>query len=235
MDLQEKQTRIAKLREQIAGCQRCSLHKTRTHTVPGEGSLDARIMFIGEAPGRTEDEQGKPFVGRAGNILDQLLASVGLKRDDIYICNILKCRPPNNRAPLSSEIQACIGSLDLQIKLINPYIIATLGNFATTYILEKFHLPAAKISAVAGKVFPVDSEFGQKVIVPFFHPAVATYDASKLGLLIRDFAVFKKLLNEAPAVSNQSSPSQSFTSFQPIDDSFNPEPIAPPPTQLELF
>jgi uracil-DNA glycosylase len=196
MDVSQKQQKIDKLRAQIAACTRCHLHETRTHTVPGEGSLEASIMFIGEAPGQKEDELGQPFVGRAGAVLDKLLASIGLKREDIYICNILKCRPPENRNPLPEEISACIGSLDLQIKLIDPAVIATLGKFATTYIFEKFQLPANNISAVAGKVFKVESAFGPKTIIPLFHPAVATYDGSKIERLLSDFKKLKPFIRE---------------------------------------
>jgi len=164
MDKAEKTAKINRLRKQIASCQRCSLHKTRTNTVPGEGDIEADIMFIGEAPGRNEDLQGKPFVGRAGDIFDQLLHSIHLTRDQIYLCNILKCRPPDNRNPLPHEIQSCIGSLDIQIKVINPEIIGTLGSFATAYIFEKFSVEPAKISSVHGKIFDVDTPFGPKKI-----------------------------------------------------------------------
>ena len=126
--------------------------KNCTNIVVGDGDLNADIMFVGEAPGKNEDLEGKPFVGRAGDIFDQLLTSVGLTREDIYLCNILKCRPPGNRNPLSSEIRSCSGSLDIQIKVINPAIIATLGSFATTTIFEKFSLRPANISSVAGKM-----------------------------------------------------------------------------------
>src|SRR3989338_10971944 len=165
----EKIQKIERLRKQISACERCRLHKTRTHTVPGEGSVDANFMFIGEAPGRNEDLKGKPFVGRAGDIFDKLLNSAGLTRDEIYLCNILKCRPPENRSPLSDEIQACVGSLDIQIKVVNPKVIATLGKFATTYIFEKFALPLVNISSVHGKVLDVETPFGPKKVVPLFH------------------------------------------------------------------
>ena len=191
MDPEEKRLKIDKLRAQIASCTRCPLHATRTNTVPGEGDVNADIMFIGEAPGRNEDLQGKPFVGRAGDVFDQLLDSIGLTRDQIYLCNILKCRPPNNRNPLASEICACVGSLDIQIKIVNPKIIGTLGNFATTYVFEKFHLPPTKISSVAGRVIDVETPFGPKKIVPVFHPAVATYNVHKMDLLLSHFQAFK--------------------------------------------
>lgn len=190
----EKTQQIEDLRQQIADCRRCSLHQQRTHTVPGEGNVDADIMFIGEAPGRNEDLQGKPFVGRAGDIFDRLLASVELTREQIYLCNILKCRPPNNRNPLVSEIQACVGSLDRQLKVVEPQVIGTLGNFATMYVLEKFSVPLRKISELAGQVIPVTSEFGPKKIVPLFHPAVATYSPTKIDTLLEHFQVFRQFL-----------------------------------------
>jgi len=197
MDLTEKTSRIEKLRKQIAECTRCSLHQTRTHTVPGEGDVDADIMFIGEAPGKNEDLQGKPFVGRAGDVFDKLLKSIGLTREQIYLCNILKCRPPDNRNPLPNEINACIGSLDLQIKIVNPKVIGTLGNFSTAYIFEKFNLPPAKISSVAGKVIDITTPFGPKKVIPVFHPAVATYNVHKTDLLIEHFAAFKPFCQNA--------------------------------------
>jgi len=203
MDLAQKQQGIDKLRNQIAECTRCSLHKTRTHTVPGEGDADADIMFIGEAPGKNEDLTGKPFVGRAGDVFDRLLNSIGLTRGQIYLCNILKCRPPENRNPLASEIHACVGSLDIQIKQIDPKVIGTLGNFSTTYIFEKFNIPPAKISSVAGKIIDVETPFGPKKIIPIFHPAVATYDASKIDLLLSHFQAFKPFCAKANAGSSE--------------------------------
>lgn len=196
MSREEKKTRIEKLRSEIASCKRCSLHKTRTHTVPGEGDLNAKIMFIGEAPGKNEDLQGKPFIGRSGKVFDKLLESVGLTRNQIFLCNILKCRPPDNRNPLATEIHACTRNLDIQIKVIDPQVIATLGNFSTTYIFQKFNLALEKISAVHGQVIGVDTAFGHKKIVPLFHPAVATYNNSKLNVLLNDFCVFKQFLEK---------------------------------------
>lgn len=190
-----KEKKIAELRVKIASCERCDLHQTRANTVPGEGDVNSPIMFIGEAPGKNEDLQGKPFIGRAGNVFSRLLESIGLTREDIYLCNILKCRPPNNRNPLSSEIQSCVGSLDQQIKIINPVVIGTLGNFSTTYIFQKFGLEPQKISSVVGKCFPVSTPFGEKVIIPTFHPAVATYNVHKMDTLINDFQIFKMYLN----------------------------------------
>ena len=190
--IDNKQNQINILYEKISTCTRCSLHKTRIHTVPGDGTVETKIMFIGEAPGRNEDMQGKPFVGRAGGIFDRLLESIGIMREDIYLCNILKCRPPKNRNPLPSEIKACVGSLDLQIKIVNPSVIGTLGTFATAYIFDKFCIPSARISEVAGKVFDVETPFGSRKVVPVFHPAVATYNPSKIDLLKEHFKVFEQ-------------------------------------------
>jgi uracil-DNA glycosylase len=193
MNTSEKITKLQTLRDQIVLCKRCSLHKTRINTVLGEGDCSAKIMFIGEAPGQNEDLKGKPFVGRAGAILDELLESVNLKREQIYTCNILKCRPPENRIPMSGEIRNCIGSLDIQIKVINPQVIVTLGNFATTYIFDKFGLPQAQISMVHGRVFEVVTPFGLKKVIPLFHPAAVTSDASKIQILKKDFKIFKNV------------------------------------------
>lgn len=191
MNKKEKQDKLEKLIGQVAKCERCGLHSTRTNTVPGEGNINSKLMFIGEAPGSNEDKQGRPFVGRAGSVLDELLTSIQLKRKDVYICNILKCRPPENRNPLNDEISACVGSLDIQIKIIDPNVIATLGNFATMCILKKFDLEPQKISAVSGKVFHIKTPAGPRIIIPLFHPAVVTYNASKMGVLKKDFQVIK--------------------------------------------
>lgn len=203
MDYPEKKSHIEKLRKQIAECARCPLHQTRANTVPGEGDVNADIMFIGEAPGKNEDLRGKPFVGRAGDIFEKLLQSIGLTREQIYLCNILKCRPPDNRNPLSSEINACIGSLDLQIKIVNPKVIGTLGNFSTSYIFEKFNVPPAKISSVAGKVIDVTTPFGPKKIIPVFHPAVATYNVHKTDLLLEHFQAFRPFCSNTNVASSE--------------------------------
>ncbi len=181
------------LKEQILNCKRCDLHKTRTNPVIGEGSLDAHIMFIGEAPGFNEDKQGKPFVGQAGKIFDELLNSINLKREKIYITNILKCRPPNNRNPTQEEIKICSSYLNKQIDIIKPKVICCLGNFATDYILKKFGLKdkIQGISKIHGKVFSVSSLSGLIKIIPIYHPAVATYNSNMLEILKKDFEKIK--------------------------------------------
>ena len=131
---------LKKIRDEVINCKKCSLYKTRTYPVIGQGNHQAKIIFIGEAPGVQEDRTGRPFCGAAGKILDELLELVGIKREEIYICNILKCRPPNNCDPRLEEIRVCTPYLEKQIKVINPEVISTLGNFATSYVLEKFGL-----------------------------------------------------------------------------------------------
>ncbi|MBD3263825.1 MAG: uracil-DNA glycosylase [Candidatus Omnitrophica bacterium] len=167
----------------------------RLNAVPGEGFLSARVMFIGEAPGASEDEKGIPFCGRAGSVLDELLPLAGLKREEVFIGNILKCRPPKNRNPQSSEIKTCTPYLNYQINYIKPAVLCCLGNFATAYIMKKFGL-AAKIQGITkihGKIFITDFSYGKVRIMPLFHPAVVTYDINKKSILARDFRQLKNI------------------------------------------
>jgi len=185
---------LESIADEIKQCTRCDLYKTRNNPVTGDGCKTADILFIGEAPGRNEDLQGKPFVGRAGKILDKLLENIGLDRNQIYIGNILKCRPPGNRNPLKNEIDSCSNFLDKQIDLIKPKIIVTLGSFSTTYVFEKFGIPENKISRVHGTQFKTKD--GKLIIVPVYHPAVATYDPNKIFDLEKDFETIKESLND---------------------------------------
>ena len=181
------------LNDEVQACRLCPLGQSRTKAVPGEGSLAACIMLIGEAPGATEDQQGVPFCGKAGKVLDELLAGAALKRQDVFIANILKCRPPNNRNPQTQEIEKCTPYLDRQLDIIKPKIICCLGNFATKYIMEKFGL-AAKVQGITkihGKVFITQAAYGKVKIMPLFHPAVVTYDINKKPLLANDFEQLK--------------------------------------------
>jgi uracil-DNA glycosylase family 4 len=183
---------MGRLEEEIKECQRCELWKTRTNPVAGEGSLTAKVLFVGEAPGYYEDLKGRPFVGKAGKVLDELLGSVGLERNEVYIANVLKCRPPGNRNPATGEIRACTPYLDAQMEIIKPTVIATLGNFSLGYIFNKFGLKADKISKIHGKVFKISTIAGIKKIVPLYHPAVATYNPGMKEVLVDDF---KELAN----------------------------------------
>ncbi|MCX6667413.1 MAG: uracil-DNA glycosylase [Euryarchaeota archaeon] len=189
-----KEEGIKKLMLSVENCRKCDLWKTRKKPVFGEGSIDTDILFVGEAPGYNEDLQGRPFVGKAGKILDELLESIGLHRSDIYIANILKCRPPNNRNPLKTEIDACTEHLDKQIELIQPKIMVPMGNFACSYIFEKFGLKYDKISNVHGKIFQINTIFGNVKIIPMYHPAVATYNPYTKDTLLVDFKIIKKAI-----------------------------------------
>jgi len=192
--MQYREDELAGIAKDIKACTRCELYKTRTNPVVGTGSLSARIVFVGEAPGYYEDMKGEPFVGKAGKVLDELLASIGLQRNDVYIANVLKCRPPKNRNPLPEEIQACTPYLDAQLALIQPEIIATLGNFSLAYVFDKFGLPKDKISKIHGKVFTVSTIAGVQKIVPLYHPAVATYNPNMKGTLLDDVKVLVNCL-----------------------------------------
>ncbi len=164
----------------------------------GSGNLDAKIMFCAEAPGYWEDVKGNPFVGAAGKILNELLESVGLKREEVYICNLLKCRPitPDfkNRAPNLNEIEACIPYLEKQIEIIKPKVICTLGNYSTAFIFEKYGLKnqIQGISKIHGKLFESKTLFGSIKIVPLYHPAVATYNINMKEILKNDFKILEK-------------------------------------------
>ncbi len=189
-----REAEMERIEDRIKVCKRCELWKTRTNPVVGEGSLSARILFVGEAPGYYEDLKGRPFVGKAGKVLDELLESIGLQRNEVYIANVLKCRPPGNRNPTTEEIMACTPYLDAQLEIIQPEIIATLGNFPLSYIFDKFGLSKDKISKIHGKVFTVSTIADIKKIIPLYHPAVATYNPNMKGALIDDFKILKKLL-----------------------------------------
>lgn len=177
------------LREHIGDCHRCPLGDTRTNLVFGVGDPCARLMFIGEAPGRNEDLQGEPFVGAAGRLLDELLSSIGLSRSDVYIANILKCRPPGNRDPEVAETAECTPFLEEQVRLIDPVVIATLGNHATRFVLET----QRPIGSLRGRLFHREG----RCVVPVFHPAAALYDRSKADVLFEDFRRLKAVLDRA--------------------------------------
>ena len=193
--LTENQDKFEKLKEKVCKCQKCALAATRINVVFGEGNVSSSLLFIGEAPGATEDETGKPFCGRAGKVLDELLAKVGMKRDDIYIANILKCRPPGNRNPKDEEISACNDNLDQQIGLIKPKVIGCLGNFSTKWVMEKFGLgnKVQGISKIHGQVFIAPIAHGSIKIVPLYHPAVVVYNANTFSALEKDFKMLKNI------------------------------------------
>ena len=186
---------LKKIEEEILYCRKCNLWRERKNPVVGGGSWEAKIMFVGEAPGANEDEKGIPFCGAAGKILDELLNTIGIKREEIYITNILKCRPPQNRNPKEEEIIACTPYLDRQIEIIKPMVICCLGNFATFYIMKKFGLEnkVQKINKIHGMVFT--SPFDSVKIIPLYHPAVVTYNIRMRPLLQKDIKVVRLFLN----------------------------------------
>jgi len=182
------------LYHEASGCVRCALAETRTHVVFGAGDADADLMFVGEAPGRHEDEQGLPFVGQAGKLLDQLLGEIGMERSDVWINNVLCCRPPGNRDPQPSEIEACQDYLFRKIELIQPRVICTLGNFSTKLLRND----PTGITRIHGQ--PEVRVVGTRAVrlFPLYHPAAALYTRSMLEVLQADFAKLPDLLAEPP-------------------------------------
>jgi DNA polymerase len=174
------------IRELIGDCHRCALGDTRTTLVFGVGDPHARVLFIGEAPGRNEDLKGEPFVGAAGQLLNELLDHAGLSRDEVYIANVLKCRPPGNRDPEQAEIETCTPFLREQIRVIDPVVLVTLGNFATKFVLKT----EVGITRLHGRV----QEAGRFTVLPIYHPAAAIYDRTKRDALFADFATLRELL-----------------------------------------
>ncbi len=176
---------------EVEKCKKCDLWCQRNKPVAGSGALSADVVFIGEAPGRNEDLQGLPFVGSAGKILDTLLLQIGTSRNEVYITNIVKCRPPKNQAPKTKEIEACGSYLDKQIQIIKPKIIVTLGRHSTKYVLSKVGLKVTNISAVRGKVHHVHM-FGRNfTIIPMYHPAASLYNPKYKDSIQKDFQTLK--------------------------------------------
>lgn len=190
-DIAARERALARLRGRIRRCERCTLAAGRTQAVPGIGPADARVMFVGEAPGRWEDERGEPFVGTAGKFFDTLLTSIGLRRADVYITNVVKCRPfvgpapGRNRAPRPAEIEACRPWLLAELAIVRPEIVVPMGRVA----LDHF-LPGRKISEVHG----TPQRMGGRTILPLFHPALARYGPLPRRTLLRDFRILGALL-----------------------------------------
>ena len=199
---------LAQIAQEAANCEKCELHYSRKKTVPGAGLGQAEIMFIGEGPGFHENEQGLPFVGAAGKFLDELLENAGYKRGQVFITNVVKCRPPGNRDPQPNELSACNGYLDRQIQAINPKVIVTLGRFS----MQKF-LPNAKISEMHGQAVRVKG----RLVVPFYHPAAALHQPSLRPTVESDFSRLPEWVSqagdvpeyeEAPTPVNEDKPEQ---------------------------
>ena len=198
MDAQNRTKQLKKIKDEVINLKSSPLYQERINNnvfpVIGEGSHYAKIMFIGEAPGKNEAATGRPFCGASGRILDELLVSVGIDRKDVYVTNIVKDRPPFNRDPLPEEIKAYAPFLDRQINIIQPQAIATLGRFSMDYIMRRFALDSQilAISKMHGKVFSAKASYGQMKIVPLYHPAVAVYNGNMKDELKKDFSILKK-------------------------------------------
>jgi uracil-DNA glycosylase family 4 len=195
-----KREAIVTITQQVEALEESPLYAYRVennyHAVIGEGSLDAAIMFIGEAPGAQEAKTGRPFVGASGRVLDELLESIGLRREDVYITNVVKDRPPENRDPRADEVALYAPFLGRQIEIIQPRVIATLGRFAMDFILARYELPqqGEKISKLHGKPLEIEAGYGPLTFVPLYHPAVALYNRNQRGTLEEDFATLAACL-----------------------------------------
>jgi DNA polymerase len=219
MDAVERAAALRAYAEETAACTRCALAQGRTQVVFGSGNPNAELMFVGEAPGFHEDQQGVPFVGQAGKLLDKLLGGIGLTRADVFVVNVLKCRPPGNRDPLPDEIAACERHLFRQIELIEPTLVATLGNFATKLLSGK----PAGITRVHGYEQEVTLGARKVLLYPLYHPAAALYTPSMLEVLEEDFARIPALLDrvaDAPEPEEEQAPAPA---------------AEPDPVQLGLF
>ncbi|MBN1312451.1 MAG: uracil-DNA glycosylase [Anaerolineae bacterium] len=204
---------LEQIAKEVAVCTNCPLHTSRIKAVPGEGPPDAQIMLIGEGPGFHENQSGRPFVGAAGEFLSEILQSIGLSREEVFICNVVKCRPPGNRDPEPLEIEACRVYLDRQIALIEPNVIVTLGR----YSMARW-FPSARISRIHG----TPRRIGRHLIVPMYHPAAALHQPSLRQEIMKDFGKLPQFLAKA---------SQSWT--ESGDDATEPE--SEQPQQLSLF
>lgn len=208
---------LNEISQQVAVCKKCPLFHSRKNAVPGEGPVNADIMLIGEGPGFHENEQGRPFVGSAGKLLDDLLQKGGFNRENVYITNVVKCRPPGNRDPLPEELAACSEYLDRQVNAIDPKVIVTLGRFSMAR-----YIPDVKISNVHGKAKWVDG----RLIIPMYHPAAALHQRSLMSAIEQDFARLPEWIKRVDSVKNESKTA----------DKETPSDIKPDqPKQLNLF
>lgn len=183
---------LATIKEEVQVCTLCALHQTRTHTVFGVGNQNAEAMFIGEAPGANEDRQGEPFVGRAGMLLNAMLQAIGCKRTEVYIANILKCRPPNNRDPLASEVKLCTPYLQRQISLIQPKILIAVGRIAAQFLLNSME----PMSKLRGRFYQYGKQ--QTPLLVTYHPAYLLRSPSEKSKAYADFLMIKKALSSNP-------------------------------------
>jgi DNA polymerase len=223
--MKERVSRLELLKDEASACTRCRLAEGRTQVVFGVGNPDAELMFVGEAPGFHEDKQGYPFVGQAGKLLDKLLAGIGLTRADVYIANVLKCRPPGNRDPQPDEIELCEGYLFRQIEAIEPKLVATLGNFATKLLSGK----QLGITRVHGQEQEVTLGGRRVLLYPIYHPAAALYTPRMLQVLEEDFARIPALVSQALLAGEDPKPAPDHPELAMA------APVAEPAVQLGLF
>jgi len=191
---------LAQIAEEVSTCTACKLHSSRKNAVPGEGPAHSDLIFIGEGPGFHENEQGRPFVGAAGKFLEELLGTIGLRREDVFIGNVVKCRPPGNRDPMVDEIEACTPYLKRQIELINPKVIITLGRFSMAR-----YFPEAKISQIHGQ----PKEINSRLIVPMYHPAAALHQPSLRETVKEDFSKLPELIERGASTDPPGDPEAS--------------------------
>ena len=196
---ESKVEELRRISEEIEACSKCPLHLTRRRAVPGEGNPNAEVMLIGEAPGEVEDETGRPFVGAAGKLLNSLLQDIGVDRSSLYITNVVKCRPPNNRDPTDEEINACKPYLIRQITVVRPRRIVTLGRHSTRVILGLGGLRVSEVSRVRGRVFKVVIAGVEVEVYPTYHPAAALYNPSLRGVLKEDLVKAIRAGGSSPA------------------------------------
>ncbi len=183
----DKTDALLKLDDEVRDCRKCELYRSRVKPLCHGGSPDAEVMIIGEAPGYHEDLCGRPFVGKAGKVLDKLLDSIGLSRDKTFITSIVKCRPPSNKDPAAEQIRACKPYLERQMQIVRPRVIVPLGRFAGMFVFGKYNLEWKRISEVHGRVYCVKSLFGSIWIVPLYHPSVVLYKPEMMDVLVGDF------------------------------------------------
>ncbi len=221
--MDHREETLKKVAAEVSGCQRCQLSFSRKKAVPGEGPFNAEVMFIGEGPGFYENEQGRPFVGAAGKFLDELLQRAGLKRESVFITNVVKCRPPGNRDPLPEELAACNEYLERQIEAIDPCVIVTLGRYSMGRFMSN-----VRISDVHGKARWINN----RMVVPMFHPAAALHQPSLKGAVIEDFSRLAGFVEQARQNRQKAAMPQQQVQQQPEDAS---EKEDQQPTQLSLF
>jgi DNA polymerase len=225
LSAEQRRERLVDLYKEVSKCTKCPLHETRSRTVFGAGNADAELMFVGEAPGADEDRQGLPFVGRAGQLLNQLLEEIGLSREEVFIANVLKSRPPGNRDPQPQEIEACKPYLFEQVRLIEPKVVCTLGNFATKL------LTGSQVGITKVRGTPQVHELGGRTVLllPLLHPAAALRTPAMKETLRADLATVPGLLG-GPPPTPMSDPDEA-----PAEELSQPPPEPPPADQLDMF